>query len=52
LADGAHLYKRDLEDVEFYLLDTGHLALEEDGDVMAGYIRDPLGRKVMNKEGR
>lgn len=36
---GAHPYKRDLSDLEFHLLDTGHFALEEDGDVIAGYIR-------------
>ena len=28
-ADGAHPYKRDLPDVEFHLLDTGHFALED-----------------------
>jgi pimeloyl-ACP methyl ester carboxylesterase len=27
---GAHPYKRDLKDVEFHLLDSGHFALEED----------------------
>jgi pimeloyl-ACP methyl ester carboxylesterase len=27
---GAHPYKRDLKDIEFHLLDTGHFALEED----------------------
>ena len=26
---GAHPYKRDLEDLEFHLLDTGHFSLEE-----------------------
>ena len=30
-AEGAYPYKRDLKDVEFHLLDTGHFALEEDG---------------------
>ena len=30
-AAGAHPYKRDLPNVEFHLLDTGHFALEEDG---------------------
>ncbi len=30
-ADGAFPYKRDLKNVEFNLLDTGHFALEEDG---------------------
>ena len=34
-ADGAHPYKRDLEDLEFHLLDTGHFALEEYGDEIA-----------------
>lgn len=32
---GAHPYKRDLEDLEFHLLDTGHFALEEYGDEIA-----------------
>jgi pimeloyl-ACP methyl ester carboxylesterase len=35
---GAHPYKRDLKDVEMYILDTGHFALEEDYDVIAGKI--------------
>ena len=38
-AEGAHPYKRDLKNLEFHLLDTGHFALEEDGDVIAGHIR-------------
>ncbi len=38
-AAGAHPYKRDLKEVEFHLLDTGHFALEEDGDVIAEHIR-------------
>ncbi|MEH2361824.1 alpha/beta fold hydrolase [Nostoc sp.] len=37
-ADGAYPYKRDLKDVEFHLLDTGHFALEEEGDAIANYI--------------
>ncbi len=41
-AAGAHPYKRDLENLEFHLLDTGHFALEEDGDVIAQLIRDFL----------
>ncbi len=36
--DGAHPYKRDLKNVEFHLLDTGHFALEEKGDVIADLI--------------
>jgi len=37
-ADGAHPYKRDLKNLEFHLLDTGHFALEEKGDEIASYI--------------
>ena len=36
--DGAYPYKRDLKDVEFHLLDTGHFALEEEGDTIASHI--------------
>jgi pimeloyl-ACP methyl ester carboxylesterase len=45
-AEGAHPYKRDLRNLEFHLLDTGHFALEEDGDVIAKHIRGFLGRTV------
>ncbi len=45
-ADGAHPYKRDLKNVEFHLLDTGHFALEEDGDVIASHIRQFLTKHV------
>jgi len=38
-AEGAHPYKRDLKNIEIHLFDTGHFALEEDGDVIAGHIR-------------
>jgi pimeloyl-ACP methyl ester carboxylesterase len=37
-AEGAEPYKRDLKNIEFHLLDTGHFALEEDGNLIAGYI--------------
>jgi len=36
---GAHPYARDLKHVETHILDTGHFALEEDGDVIAAMIR-------------
>ena len=39
-ADGAHPYKKDLKNLDFNLLDTGHFALEEDGEVIAEHIRD------------
>jgi pimeloyl-ACP methyl ester carboxylesterase len=38
-AEGAYPYKRDLKDLEFHLLDTGHFALEEDHDVIAALMR-------------
>ncbi len=37
--EGAHPYKRDLKNLDFHILDTGHFALEEDGDVIADLIR-------------
>lgn len=45
-AAGAHPYQRDLRDAELHLLDTGHFALEEDGDVIADLMLDFLRRKV------
>jgi pimeloyl-ACP methyl ester carboxylesterase len=45
-ADGAHPYKRDLPDVEFHLLDTGHFVLEDKADEVFPLIRDFLDRKV------
>ncbi len=41
-AEGAHPYKRDLENLEFHLLDTGHFALEEHGETIADLIRQFL----------
>jgi pimeloyl-ACP methyl ester carboxylesterase len=45
-ADGAYPYQRDLRDVEFHLLDTGHFALEEEGDAIANYIRQFLASRL------
>ena len=42
--DGAHPYKRDLKNLEFHLLDTGHFALEEYGAKIAGRMIDFLDR--------
>ena len=36
--EGAHPYKRDLKNIEFHILDTGHFALEEDCDKIAYLI--------------
>ncbi len=43
---GAHPYKQDLTDLEFHILDTGHFALEEYGDVIAAEILDFLDTKL------
>jgi pimeloyl-ACP methyl ester carboxylesterase len=43
-ADGAYPYKKDLKNLEFHLLDTGHFALEEKGDKIANYILNFLKR--------
>ncbi len=45
-AEGAHPYKRDLKTIEFHILETGHFALEEDGDRIAREIRDFLAEHV------
>ena len=45
-AEGAHPYRRDLKDIEFHLLDTGHFALEEDGEAIAAHIRKFLGGRL------
>jgi len=43
-ADGAHPYKRDLRNIDFHLLDTGHFALEEDYELVAELISNFLRR--------
>ncbi len=45
-AAGAHPYKRDLKNLEFHLLDTGHFALEEDGEEITKLIREFLGKHL------
>ena len=50
-AEGAHPYVRDLKRIELHLLDTGHFALEEDGDVVAGLIRDFLRKHLSSRTG-
>ncbi len=47
--EGAHPYKRDLEDVELHLFDTGHFALEEKGAEIAELMRSFLNRKVRDR---
>ena len=45
-AAGAEPYKRDLKNLEYHLFDTGHFALEEDGQEIAKRIRGFLARNV------
>jgi len=47
-AEGAHPYKQDLKNLEFHLLDTGHFALEEDGQQIAQLIRQFMEKNVKN----
>lgn len=41
---GAHPYMRDLPNAQMHILDTGHFALEEDGDLIADLIKDFMNR--------
>ena len=45
-AEGATPYKGDLGNIDFHLLDTGHFAMEEDGDLIASLMRDFLAKNV------
>lgn len=44
-ADGAEPYKRDLKHIEFHLLDTGHFALEEEGENIGRLMLEFLKRQ-------
>jgi len=50
-AEGAAPYKRDLHNVDHHLLDTGHFALEEDGNLIANLMRDFI-EKYINVHSR
>jgi pimeloyl-ACP methyl ester carboxylesterase len=45
-AEGAEPYKRDVKTLEFHLIDAGHFALESNGDEVASYMRNFLGKHV------
>jgi len=45
-AAGAYPYARDLKNISLHLLDTGHFALEEDGQLIADYIVDFFAERV------
>lgn len=49
-AEGAQPFKRDLTNLEFHLLDTGHFALETHGTEIAGLMRRFLKRSLLNGE--
>jgi len=37
--EGARAFERDLKTIEVHLLDTGHFALDEEGEAIANHIR-------------
>ena len=45
-AAGAAPYKRDLQDLEYHLIDTGHFALDTHGQEIADRLRDFLNPKL------
>ena len=45
-AAGAKPYKRDLKTLEYHELDTGHFALEEEGDTIARLMREFLDKHL------
>lgn len=48
-AAGAQPYKRDLKNVEFHLLDSGHFALEDNGATIARLIREFLAKHLPSR---
>ncbi|HEY9661161.1 MAG TPA: alpha/beta hydrolase [Allocoleopsis sp.] len=50
LVAGANAYRRDLQNLEVHLLDTGHFALEEEGEAIANYIRQFMLTHVVNEK--
>jgi pimeloyl-ACP methyl ester carboxylesterase len=48
-ASGARAYLTDLPDAELHLLDTGHFALEDQGEEIAALMLDFLGRRLPRK---
>ncbi len=48
-ADGAEPYKKDLKNLEYHLIDTGHFALESHGDEIAHLMRDFIERNREHK---
>ena len=46
---GAAAYKRDLKDIDYNILDTGHFALEEEGPFIVKKIREFMGKQHASK---
>lgn len=46
---GAEPYKRDLKNLEYHLIDTGHFALETHGQEIADLMRDFLKRQLTSR---
>lgn len=46
--EGAYPYKRDLKNVDFHILNTGHFALEEEGAAIAGLMRSFLAKQKLH----
>src|SRR5204862_488822 len=46
---GAELFKRDIPSAELYLFDTGHFALEEEGNRIGSLMREFLDRAINKK---
>ncbi|KAF3886775.1 MULTISPECIES: alpha/beta fold hydrolase [Nostocales] len=44
--DGAYPYLQDLKNIEFHLVNTGHFALEEDGETIAWLITNFLAKQL------
>ena len=43
---GAEGYKRDVKDIDYHILDTGHFALEEEAEFITDKMRIFLKKKV------
>jgi pimeloyl-ACP methyl ester carboxylesterase len=48
-AQGAEPYKKDIKDLEYHLLNTGHFALEEEGETIAKLIREFMSKRASSK---
>lgn len=44
--EGAHAFKKDVKDIDFNLLDTGHFALEEDYHLISNKVKSFLGARL------